>query len=399
MMEHYQTILENIVFDVECALDSLLPLTQVEQQQLRTKREENDRECGTTNYVAPCNSTELKLVRIWSEILGTESIGTEDNFFEIGGQSLLAIKLFTKIEQEFDKTLPLTTLFQAPTIKQLAAILQESAESLSWSSLVPIQPNGTKPPFFCVHGQQGNVLNLRELSHYLGSDQPFYGLQARGLDGKEQPSNSIAEMASQYIKEIRTIQAHGAYFLGGNSMGGTIALEMARQLQQAGEEVALLVMFDSFNKNAFSRLVLRQENYLAYLCQQGLLKSLFAEIKELGERKGQQILSRWYSFLRRSLPQKLAIALVAEANMQAKWNYTAEPYSEKITLFCAQEPAIFNKQYLPTLKDWYKRDRKHGWGNVADLETHTLPGDHYSIFKEPHVSVLAAKLQTCLAKT
>lgn len=400
MMEHYQTILENLVADVNSSIDSLLPLTETEQQQLKTKREENAQDLNNIapTYVAPSNSIELKLVKIWSEVLGINSIGVEDNFFELGGQSLLAINVFTKIEREFGKTLPLTSLFQAPTIKQLAPMLQDSAELLSWSSLVPIQPNGTKPPFFCIHGQQGNVLNLRELSHHLGSDQPFYGLQARGLDGIEKPSCSIADMASKYIQEIRTIQPHGAYFLGGNSMGGTIALEMARQLQEAGEEVALLVMFDSFNKNAFPRLVLRQENYLAYLLQQGVSNSII-ELKELIQRQWQQVISKLYSVFGRNIPHNLAISLVAEANMRAKRDYTPKTYSGKITLFCAQEPATFTKKYLPTVQDWFERDYQHGWGDLGDLETHTVPGDHYSIFNEPHVSVLATKLQACLSKT
>ena len=403
MMEHYQTILENLVANLDCTLDALLPLTASEQQQLRTKREENLRDLSekATTYVAPRNPLELKLTQIWSEVLGIDSIGIEDNFFVLGGQSLLAISLFNKIEQEFNQTLPLNILFQAPTIEKLAAILQDSTELPSHSSLIPIQPHGTKPPFFCIHGQQGNVLNLRKLSHYLGSDQPFYGLQAQGLDGQARPSGSIADMARKYIQAIRTIQPHGPYFLGGNSMGGTIALEMAQQLQQAGEEVALLAMFDSFNKNAFPRLMVRQQNYLAYLFHQGLSKSFVMEIKELAERKGQQLLACLYSSLERHLPHKLAISLVAEANMQAKWGYEPKPFSGKITLFRAQEPATFNKQYLPTRQDWFDRDLQNGWGDLAELglEIHSVPGDHYSIFDEPHVSVLATELKACLAKT
>ncbi len=393
MMSHYQTILENIVADVDCSLDALLPLSAREEEKLSEKREQSLLASSNKTYNPPQNSLELKLAKIWSELLNIESVGVEDNFFEIGGQSLLAVNLFSKIEQEFGKTLPLNTLFQSPTIKELAQILQDSTQLLSWSSLVPIQPNGTKPPFFCIHGQQGNVLNLRKLSHYLGSDQPFYGLQARGLDGKETPSNSIIEMATRYIAEIRTIQPHGAYFLGGNSMGGTIALEMARQLEAQGEEVALLVMFDSFNKNAFPRLVLRQENYLAYLFHNGFVKSLATETREFCDRKIKQIIAQFHLLFGHTIPTKLAIARVAEANMQAKCNYIPQPYSGKITLLRAKEPAQFNKQYLPTLQDWFERDYRHGWGEIAELETHVVPGDHYSIFDEPNVSVLAK----CLA--
>jgi thioesterase domain-containing protein/acyl carrier protein/NRPS condensation-like uncharacterized protein len=402
MQEYYLRILENIVINPEQSILDLLPLNETEQQEIQEKRANKSRFTQTnisseTVYIAPRNSTELKLAQLWSQVLGIESIGIRDNFFDLGGQSLMAMSLFTQIEQTFGKTLPLGTLVKAPTIEQLAQVISEN-ESSQWSSLVPLKPSGSKPPFFCVHGQQGNVLNLRELANALGSEQPFYGLQAKGLDGKQMPDLTIEEMAAHYLQEIRTIQPTGPYFLGGNSMGGTIAFEMAQQLQQQGEKVALLAMFDTFNKNAFPRLVFRQQHYFKYLGQLGLSKSLFEEVKEGTQRQLQGIISKLYLGLGRTLPHHLSRAIVSEENMRAKWAYSPQVYSGKITLFRAKNSAKFNKCYLPNQTDWETRDSEHGWSNLATekLEIHDVPGDHYSIFDRPHVQVLADQLKACL---
>ena len=144
------------------------------------------------------------------------------------------MRLFAAMEKEFGKRLPLATLFQAPTVAQLAAILQTETSSF-WSSLVPIQPLGSRPPFFCVHAVGGNVLEYYDLARHLGPDQPFYGLQSRGVNEHEAPHERIDEMAAHYIKELRQLQSHGPYFIGGRSLGGIIAYEIACQLRGQGE--------------------------------------------------------------------------------------------------------------------------------------------------------------------
>lgn len=227
MLSHFQTVLENVVANPEQPISQLLPLSEVEQEQLQQKRLNQISPKAESIYVAPRNSLELQLTQIWMQVLGIQSVGVKDNFFELGGESLLAMNLFTQIEKTFDKTLALSTLLQAPTVELLANILSQEAKSESWSSLVPIQTSGSKIPFFCIHGQQGNVLNFRELALYLGADQPFYGLQSLGLDGKELPYFRIEDMAAHYINEIQTLQPEGPYFLGGNSMGGIVAFEMS----------------------------------------------------------------------------------------------------------------------------------------------------------------------------
>jgi thioesterase domain-containing protein/acyl carrier protein len=403
MLDHYQTVLKNITANPEQSISLLLPLSQAEQQRLQAKRLKPSSKLEIA-YVAPRNALELQLTQLWTQVLGIQAIGVRDNFFELGGQSLRAMNLFTQIEETFGKTLPLASLLQAPTVEQLANLLNQE-KSASWSSLVPIQPNGTKPPFFCVHGQQGNVLNFQKLAHYLGRDQPFYGLQAKGLNGA--PHFRIEEMAAHYIQELRTIQPEGPYFLGGNSMGGTVAFEMAQQLRKQNQDVAQVVMFDTFGLDSFPRLSFRRRHYWTYLLQLGISQTLFKEVDELFRRKLQETISKLYLVLDRPLSPHRRNELVAEANMQAKRAYTAQIYPGQVMLFRASEPASFSKQYLPTFEDWNNRDPQHGWGDLVDdwsnlaeggLEIQDVPGNHYSIFEEPHVQVLAEKLRAYLDK-
>ena len=202
---------------------------------------------SSAQTVASESDTTARLTSIWQEMLGVGPISPDQNYFDLGGDSILAVQLFIRIEQELNVKLPLATLFDAPTIQELAQVLQREASASRWSPLVAIQPNGSRPPLFCIHGADGNVLIYRNLSRCLGSDQPFYGLQAQGLDGSCPPLTRIQDMAALYTKEIRKAQPHGPYFLSGYCMGGTIAFEVAQQLQADEEQIALLALFDTTN--------------------------------------------------------------------------------------------------------------------------------------------------------
>ncbi len=192
--------------------------------------------------IAPRNRIELQLAAIWEQVLGISKIGVKDNFFDLGGYSLLALRMFSAIEQTFGKRLPMALLFQAPTIEQLADVLADEGCVVRWRSLVAIQPEGTNTPFFAVPGVGGNVLVFARLAKLLGEEQPFYGLQARGLDGKEKPFMRVEEMAAHYLDEIRSVQPHGPYLIGGTCTGGLVAYEIAQQLVAKGQEVILAVM-------------------------------------------------------------------------------------------------------------------------------------------------------------
>ena len=197
------------------------------------------------------DNTTRELTLIWQRLLGIGSIGLDQNYFDLGGDSILAVQLFAAIEQVFNVKLPVAALFEAPTIEELARILRRKTPIANWSPLVAIQPAGSRPPFFCMHGAGGNVLIYRDLSQNLGSDQPFYGLQSQGLDGSCPPLTTVEDMAALYVREIRRVRPHGPYCLGGYCGGGTIAYEVAQQLRREGEQVALLALFDTMDWSKF----------------------------------------------------------------------------------------------------------------------------------------------------
>ena len=216
-----------------------------------------------TPYVEPRNDIERMLAGFWQELLGIERVGVEDSFFDLGGHSLIAVRLFVMIKKAYRVEFPISVLFEAPTIATCAALIAErlgidpqSGEAARvaakpaerrYKHLVAMHQGEARPgtPFFLVAGMFGNVLNLRHLAHLLGTDRPFYGLQARGLYGDEEPHRTFEEAAADHIAELRTVQPHGPYLLGGFSGGGITAYEMARQLEAEGERVALLVMLDT----------------------------------------------------------------------------------------------------------------------------------------------------------
>ena len=193
-------------------------------------------------HVGPRNGLEVQLAAIWQQVLGVHNPDVDDNFFDLGGHSLKAAQLFYLLEQVYGRHLPLATLFQAPTIAELAAVLAREQWVPPWQSLVAIQPSGTAIPIFMVPGVGGNVLVFARLARLLGLDQPFYGLQPRGLDGKEAPFISVPEMARHFVKEIKKLRPQGPYVIAGSCTGGLIAYEMAQQLMAQGDEVTLLVM-------------------------------------------------------------------------------------------------------------------------------------------------------------
>ncbi len=299
----------------------------------------------------PRNETEQKLTAIWEEVLATKPIGVNDNYFDLGGNSILATRLFAQVERAFGLKLPLSTLFEAQTPEAFAQLLNRRQQGLDseWSPLVPIQKNGTKPIFFCAHGAGGNVLIYRDLSRLLGDDQPFYGLQSRGLDGMLSPCTTIEEMASLYVSEIRKVQPRGPYFLGGYCMGGTVAYEMAQQLTALGEKVALLAVFDTLDWTK----VLPADSLWAQLRHQGQrvsfhIKSIFLlgfkdklkffqeKLKVLFKRvkvwKG-MLLGRIAKGQKHHDQSSWVLANVWRANDEASLNYAPQAYPGFLTEF------------------------------------------------------------------
>ncbi|HEX8815442.1 MAG TPA: amino acid adenylation domain-containing protein [Terriglobales bacterium] len=322
---------------------------------------------STKSTAVPQDELQAKLIGIWQSVLGRKDVGIDDNFFEMGGYSILAARLMHRVGQAMGSTLPLALLFQAPTVAKMSALLQRDGWSSHWSSLVAIQPSGSKPPIFCVHGVGGNVLNLRPLSRRLGADYPLYGLQAQGLDGRQPCLTSIEDMAAHYIKEIRTIQPEGPYLLGGYSLGGVIAYEMAQQLTANGEEVALVALLDSYPGN-----VKPETNRLL-----DLLRSPQRLLLEMPA-------AAWESIQRKVKRGRVNPALkkVFLQNTDNADRYVLRPYDGKVALFRAKD------------KSWRGTDPYEHWATLAPkLETHEVPGDHRELLYEPRVAHLADSLR------
>ncbi|MBD2365339.1 amino acid adenylation domain-containing protein [Anabaena minutissima FACHB-250] len=348
-------------------------------------------------FVAPRNAVEIELAQIWSEVLGIQSIGIRDNFFELGGNSLLAVRLFTQVENKFAQKLPLATLLQSPTIEQLASILRQSNTKTSWSSLVTIQPGrSAKRPLFLIHALGGNVIGYQTLVRHLDAEQPVYGLQAQGLDGKQAPHTRVEDMASHYIKEIRTVQPHGPYLLGGFSSGGTVAFEMARQLVAQGDRVALLAMFDTYNPSLYiNHPSLLRTLYVYWLTLLRLpsvdrRNYVFAKVdwfKSMLTGKHSSKFDLWneHSFAEDANPYNMALI---EALKQATMaDYVAKPYAGKVTLFTTKE-----------VLRWCQFKPCRGWSGMAKqgVEIHEVSGTHLGMLGEPGVQILAEKLRVCL---
>ncbi|HSP61988.1 MAG TPA: amino acid adenylation domain-containing protein [Pyrinomonadaceae bacterium] len=349
----------------------------------------SDRNAGIAG-AAPRTPTENLLVEIWRDVLGVAHIGIHENFFDLGGHSLLAVRLFAQVEKRFGRRWPLATLFQAPTIAQFAAKI-EKEWSPKWSSLVAIKPDGSKLPFFCVHGLGGNVLEFSDLSRHLDRDQPFYGLQSQGLDGKQPLLDSVEEMAAHYLKEVRELQPVGPYLIGGRSLGGTIAFEMARQLRTDGQEIGLLALLDTYPAQP-ARLARRLAGHLTNL-KRLPLQEKFAYLAQKARFVPHKIKGRvWrtiYDSLQkvgRTLPRMLHS--VTEFNSLAAHRYVPQAYDGKVTLFWACDD-------LRASNDLVK-----GWRALAmgGIEVQEIPGTHLNIIKEPHVAELANKLTECLQR-
>ena len=206
-----------------------------------------------SEFVAPRDPLEQMLAHLWAKVLKVKRVGVQDNFFELGGHSILAVRIIVEIERLYKRKLPLATLLQAPTVAELAALLNAEDMKPAWSSLVPIRPGGSRPPLFLMHSHGGNVLEYYPLVGHIDEDQPVYALQARGLDGRIVRNQSMEQIASAYIADIRGLQPTGPYFLGGFCFGGLLAFEIAQQLKAEGEEIAALIMIQTVHPELLAK--------------------------------------------------------------------------------------------------------------------------------------------------
>ncbi|MEM7747013.1 MAG: SDR family NAD(P)-dependent oxidoreductase, partial [Pseudomonadota bacterium] len=363
-----------------------------------------------SEYIAPRNPIEEKLAGLWSGLLGIDDVGVEDNFFDLGGHSLIAVRLFRMIKKEFGCEFPMSVLFDAPTIADCAELIagstdvstadEDHARQISekprtqWTHLVKMHP-GRDPnriPFFICAGMFGNILNLRHLAQQCGQDRPVYGLQARGLLGDQEPHDTFEDMARSNITELRQIQPHGPYLIGGFSGGGLVAFEMARQLREAGEEVAALVMLDT----PFPAPVELSFADKLRMKQQELMRDKASFLKNWVQKH-----IDWKQQQKDKLDQasgqdatQFHDIEIESAFMRALSAYQADRQDGTL-LLC--RPRL---EVTYTLSDGRElnHDREllradNGWTPyIEHLEVIEVPGDHDKMVLEPNVRVLASHL-------
>ncbi|HWO41818.1 MAG TPA: amino acid adenylation domain-containing protein [Candidatus Eisenbacteria bacterium] len=353
-------------------------------------------------FTAPRTEIEKQLAKIWQDVLKVERVGIHDNFFDIGGHSLIAVRVITQIEKTLGKPVRLSTLFQAPTIEELAGLLGRELKSDSWTSLFAIQPHGSKPPFFWIHGEASDAF----LARYLGADQPVYGVMHQGLDGTGLEYTSVETIAAHYLNEIRTVQPRGPYFIGGYCFGGLVGFEIAHRLRAANEPVGLLVMLDPVDLDdckpldagprtpPASSIAGRVSRHSQALKARGpkerltyLIERSGAKLKQcpaIIKRVARQAVCRTYLALGRPIPSSLRSFYILGVYGRAMENYLPKKYPGELIVFNAARST----------------NHPERWAALAGggFRFHTAPGNHQEVLREHCARAWAEQLKVYLER-
>ena len=365
-----QTILKHLENDLHISEI----LSHLEVPPKTTKNTFSPQISDTKNYIEPQNQTQLELVQIWEEIFGRNSIGIQDDFFEMGGTSLMAVRLFSKIEEKTGQNLPPVTLLQHRTVEALSTLLSDG--DTAWSTLVPLRATGDKPPLFCIHAGGGHVLFYKGLADNVPKDQPVYAVQAEGLDGTDFSYDSMEEMTAHYLNEIRKVQPDGPYHLLGMCFSNAVVFEMTKQLNQLGEAVDLLVIVDSapgfIRKNPPQKKG-RMEQFMGRFRDNGFKAITSAVIRRLPEKFTPQNNLQEKNYQR-------VLAKFGEVARAYKW----QPHETKITLIRSQEHLDRND----------KEFHIYTWEYLSknELDIFHVPGTHDEIFTGEAAKIIANEL-------
>ncbi|MCZ6805293.1 MAG: PfaB family protein [Proteobacteria bacterium] len=361
-----------------------------------TDKQNSDMPVTTTEYVAPRNNTEKQLVESWAQVLNPApgEIGVNDDFFDLGGHSLLAVQLIAKINTQFKQSLPLTIFFTESSVVTLAQVIL-SGKTTSFDILVPIQTHGNKIPIFAMPGIGGNVASLQPLSRALGDKQPFYALQAIGLDGKTSPLDSVEKTAKANIAAIQAIQTTGSYRLIGHSYGGVVAYEMARILLAQGERIASLILLDSLAPSVMQAQTTSDEVTLFYeVCTRlailyGVNLNLdIQQLQQVSENKRNEYMANTLNRhgIDITTEQLTLFYKVFKANERCYRRYRPSKLSHKIAVSLYR--AGKNHQAMPAMPDDY------GWDPVLlnEISHYDVDADHFSMLNKEQVDQLASKM-------
>jgi len=367
---------------------------------------------STNESAKPTNETEEFVLNLWKKVLSVESMGIDDDFFDLGGHSLKAVQLMAEIKKLKEINIPLASLIQNSTVRTFAPLLTSDKKNSFWQCLVPIRQKGTKTPLFLIHGAGLNVLLYQSLTHHLKDDRPIYAFQAKGLDGSRELSNSIEEMADDYIEEIKKIQPNGPYMLLGFSLGGFIAYDMAKKLTNQGYEVSFAGVIDSVSSMA--RHIQSPIGQILFQIKISIIKPFYVTwllLKEPMEGKRQLFQNKYKSIRFSIIFSLIKLGIMKEkerkikiedgqpmflsdnveiAMTEALNKYELKSAFIQLDLFRAGKPTF----YIPNRHDY-------GWGRFAlkGVIVHTLPSDHSHIFAPPNDKYFAEVLDQRLDET
>jgi amino acid adenylation domain-containing protein len=356
---------------------------------------------SAAEYVPPAGDAERALQTVWQEVLNVHPVGVTDNFYDLGGHSLLAAVLMARIETQLGHRLPLEALFESPTVRGLAARIQRQLE-LSSGVLVPLQTAGTQPPLFLIAGAGGHVFAFHKFARALGPDFPVYGMKSIGVDGSESPLDRIEDIAERYFREITAAVPQGPYVLGGYSVGGLVAFELALRLRAAGRDVSRLLIFDLMAPGyprplpLYKRLGIHLWNFL----------------RSSRRQKWRYLRDRWLGVRERllfklnlhrleaphvpgmdSVPQE-RLKRVWGGLLRARWSYwPSQRFEGKIVLVTSHRPP----EWAATVLD----DPHYGWGRwtTQPIELRTVPADHLGIFDDRNLEFVTTHVRQAIMET
>jgi acyl-CoA synthetase (AMP-forming)/AMP-acid ligase II/thioesterase domain-containing protein/acyl carrier protein len=361
-------------------------------------------EARSRPFVAPRDETERRVAALWCEVLGLPRVSVNDSFFEVGGHSLTAMQLAARLEQQFGRVVPFDGLARCPDVASQARwVAEQPGPAATWSPLVPLQPEGTKPSLYFVHPMGGQVVSYIALAHELGKDQPFYGLQAKGRTPGLAPTETIEDMAREYVAAIRQHQTQGPYFIAGWCFGGLVALEMAKQMREASLPIGLVMLLDS----AFGPQTVEDTARHDHEIDVDIVRNLFIDFGPAGDDSSRERLLALppeellpYALERLHRTEKFPKAFgmehfrtfvrVSKANWKAQGRYKLSGRIEApVTVFLAADTS-----------------RSAGWSNLVDGwngivqpdRVYRVPGTHVTMVEPPHVTELARKIQEALGE-
>ena len=368
---------------------------------------------GQEDLPSPFNSeTEKRLADIWKDLLSIASIKPADNYFELGGSSLFAVRMFDQIERVFNMRLPMATLYEAPTLRELADRLGASERARDWSSIVEINKGSPeKHPLFLIHSEGGNVLEYWPLSKYFSPDQPIYALQAKGLEGQEIIDQSVEEMAESFLLDIKSVQQSGPYYLGGYCLGGLVAYEMSKRLSEEGEKVNFLAMISTrtpvyINKSSSNA---------------GLLRRFVGRLVEIVNMEAHNLsVLKWpkkWNYLRERVmrlhnliqvnSERAIDMLLRKIGIEANWHSRdyvlhRSVLNQRDAFYgyrpspCEISAVLFRVKNNPR---FFVKDETLGWSQLikGDLKIFEVDAFHKNIMKEPNIEMVGEKLRGMLA--